>query len=351
MNLPFVSVVIPCRNEEKFIGGCLDSVIANDYPKNRIEVLVVDGMSEDGTRDTLGKYTRKYPFIGLLDNLKKNTPCALNIGIKNAQGDVIMRMDVHTTYEKNYISKCVKYLNEYDADNVGGRMLTLPRNDTFVGKAIVHSLSSRFGVGNSVFRTGAKGHKSVDTVFGGCYKRDVFTKIGLFNEDLSRTQDMEFNLRLKRAGGKILSFPDIISCYYAYSDFKSFCKNNFVNGAWAIYPFKFTANMPVSWRHLVPLAFVSSLMGTAALSVFSQIFLWFFTFILGLYFLVNVYFAGKIARKERSFRVLPVMLLIFATLHISYGLGSAWGVVKVLCSRQFWRNRAIGPFIRQGEMA
>ena len=338
-NKPYVSIIIPCRNEAKFIGKALDSIIANDYPKDRLEVLVVDGMSEDDTKEVIERYTKQYSFIRLFNNSEKITPAALNIGIKHAKGEIIIRMDAHATYEKDYISKCVKYLGEYGADNVGGIMKTIPRNNTFIDKVIVLTLSHRFGVGGSIFRTGSKEPKLVDTVFGGCYKREVFDKIGLFNEDLVRTQDMEFNLRLKRAGGKILLHPEIVSYYYTQSNFNGFSYNNFRNGFWATYPLKFVKHMPVSWRHLVPLVFVSSLIASAALSVFSQIFLWLFLFTLGSYTLTNVYFSIKISAKENDFRYLFVMPLMFASLHIGYGLGSLLGSLKVIMSAQFWKNR------------
>ena len=336
---PLISVIIPCRNEEKFIAKCLDSVIANDYPKDRLEVLVVDGMSEDGTREIVERYAKQYPFIKLLDNPKKITPTALNIGIKHAKGEIIMRMDAHATYEKDYISKCIKYLNEYNADNVGGIWKTLPRDNTFIGKAIVIALSNPFGIGNAYYRFATKEPRWVDTVPFFCYRKEIFDKVGFFNENLARSQDMEFNLRLKSIGYKTLLVPEIVSYYYARSDFKSFCKHNFRNGVWAIYPFKFTTIMPVSLRHLIPLAFVSSLIGSAALSVFSQIFLWLLLFILGSYALTNAYFSVKITAKEKDFRYLFVMPLIFATLHISYGLGSLCGVLKVIVSPQFWKKR------------
>lgn len=180
-NLPLVSIVIPSRNEEKFIGMCLDSIIANDYPKDKIEVLIVDGVSEDGTREIVEKYVQQYPFIKILDNLKKNTPCALNIGIKNAKGDIIMKMDAHTTYKKDYVSNCVKYLDKYKADNVGGILKMIPRDSNVIARAIVLSFSCPFGVGNSYFRTGCERPKWVDTVAFGCYRREVFEKFGLYN--------------------------------------------------------------------------------------------------------------------------------------------------------------------------
>ena len=336
---PFVTVIIPCRNEEKFIDKCLDSIVANGYPKNRIEVLVVDGMSKDGTREIVEGYEECYSFIRLLDNPKKIVPAALNIGIKSANGEIIIRTDAHATYEKNYVSKCVKYLNEYNADNVGGIMITQPRNNTFMGKTTALALSHRFGVGNSVFRTGTKEPAWVDTVFGGCYRKEVFEKIGIFNEKLVRGQDMEFNLRLKKAGLRTLLVPDIVSYYYPRSDFKSFCKNNFRNGLWVILPFKYSKIMPVSWRHLVPLAFVSSLIGTITLSAFSSIFFWFFWLIFGLYFLFSVYFSISLSKKEKDLKFLFILPLKFGSLHLLYGLGSLLGVLKVIVSKEFWKNR------------
>ncbi len=325
-----VSIIIPCRNEEKFIEKCLDSIVLQDYPKESLEVLVVDGMSGDGTRDIIRSYAQEHSFIGLLDNPKKITPCGLNTGIKNAKGEIILWMSAHNRYKKDYISKCIKYQKEYNADNVGGRMVTLPRNDTFIGKAIVNVLSHPFGVGNSIFRIGAKKPRWVDTVFGGCYKKEVFDKIGLFNENLARGQDMEFNLRLKRAGLKTLLVPEIVSYYYARSDFKSFYKYNFVNGFWAILPFKFTKIMPVSLRHLIPFIFVLSLMGSGILSFFLPLFRRIFLLIVGLYFLTNIYFSLKIALKKKNIKYLFMMPIVFASLHTGYGLGSIWGAIKLL---------------------
>ena len=315
--LPFVSIIIPCRNEEKFIGKCLDSIIAQDYlnphplpgdalpqvgreeGRGSIEVLVVDG-SEDETRDIIRRYTQEHSFIRLLNNPKKVTPCALNIGIKNAKGEIILWMSAHSRYEKDYISKCVKYLKEYDADNVGGVMITLPRDNAFIGKAIATVLSHPFGVGNSVFRTGAKEPKWVDTVFGGCYKKEVFDKIGLFNESLVRSQDMEFNLRLKKTGGKILLAPDIVSYYYPKSNLKDFFIHNFEDGSWVTYPLKFGIKA-FSWRHLIPLFFILGLVGTGILGIFFSPLLWLFLFVLSSYLLVNLYHSEPLPKLNLNF--------------------------------------------------
>ena len=267
-NKLFVSIIIPCRNEEKFVSKCLDSIIAQDYPKEKMEILIVDGMSKDKTRVILREYIEKYPFIRVLDNPKKIVPCALNIGLKNARGEIIMRMDAHTTYGKDYMSKCVKYLDEYDADNVGGILKTTPAENTIIAKAITLVLSHRFGAGDSYFRIGSKEPRWVDTVFPGCYKRKVFEKIGLFNEKLIRNQDLEFNLRLKKTGGKILLVPEIMSCYYPSSNLKTFWKHNFRDGFSITYPLKYGIKA-FSWRHLVPFVFVLTLIGSGILSFFS----------------------------------------------------------------------------------
>ncbi len=326
-DLPLVSVIIPCRNEEKFIGKCLDSIIAQDYPKNKIEVLVVDGRSTDRTREIVKKYAQKYPFIRILDNPQKIVPAALNIGIKKAKGEIIIRMDAHNIYDKSYISKCVKYLKEYNVDNVGGILLTLPANNTIVAKSIALALSHPFGVGNAYFRIGSKKPKFVDTVPFGCYKKEVFEKIVLFNENLVRNQDIEFNLRLKKAGGRVLLVPDIVSYYHARATLRALAKQNFWNGFWVIYSTKF-AKMPFSLRHLIPFVFVVSLVSSLILSLFYYPFIYLLAFILGLYLIVNVFFSAKIA-FQNGLKYFPALILSFSTLHLSYGFGSLWGIAKL----------------------
>ncbi len=332
-----VSVIIPCRNEERFIGKCLDSLLEQDYSKEKLEVLVIDGMSEDRTREIVKNYSRKFPFIKILENPKKYTPFGLNIGIKEAKGEIIIRMDAHAGYDKNYISKCVENLEKYRADNVGGTMITLPAKNTIIAKAIAICLSHSFGAGGSYFRTGVKTAREVDTVFGGCYKREVFEKIGLFNENLIKAQDLEFNLRLKRAGGKIILAPDIVSYYYPKSDLGGFFSHTFINGIWTIYALKFI-KIPFKIRHYVPLFFVVSLIGPLFLSIFFPVLFWLFLFIIFLYCLTNIYFSLKIAKQEKNSRHLFIMPVVFATRHIAYGLGSIFGLFKLIINGLGYKN-------------
>ncbi len=317
-----VSVLIPCRNEERFIGKCLDSVISQIFPKNKLEILVIDGLSEDKTKEIINQYAKKYPFIRMYENIDKSAPFALNIGVKNSKGDVLIRMDAHSTYDNEYITKCVKYLEDYKADNVGGIWKIIPRENNLIGNAIAIVQSHPFGVGNAEYRFISQKPKWVDTVPYFCCNKDVFDKVGLFNENLTRGQDMEFNIRLKKAGGKILLAPDIISYYYVRSDLRSFLKHNFKNGMWAILPFKYTDIMPVSIRHLIPLFFVAAFI--CSFLLFAPAFF----IIFGSYIILDIYYSLLISSNKgmKYFVILPVM---FFLLHFSYGLGSVWGLISL----------------------
>lgn len=330
MTHPFVSVVIPCLNEEAYISRFLDSVLAQDYPEDRVEVLVVDGMSGDSTRNILAEYSVKFPRMRMLDNPGRITPKALNIGIRAAKGDYICRMDAHAVYPRNYISACVSVITESGADNVGGPIRTLPKETGLAADSISCVLASPFGVGNSSFRTGSGTPKWVDTVFGGFYRKSVFNKVGYFNEHLSSSQDMEFNKRLAKAGGRILLHPSISSTYYTRASLVSFFRNNFRNGFWAIYPLKFTRHLPVSLRHLIPLFFVLWLIAAAAMLFFSN---WGIILLLsgGLpYCCGAVFFAARASFENRRPAFILTMPPLFASLHVLYGLGSIAASFRLL---------------------
>jgi len=282
--------------------------VSQTYPLNLLEVFVVDGMSEDKTRGIVKDYIKKHPFIRLLDNPKKVFPSANNIGIKKSKGEIIMIFGAHAVYPKDYVEKCVENLKKYDADDVGGQIKILPAKDNILAKAIALSLGGRFGKG----REEKKEDRWTDTVFGGCYKRKVFEKIGLFNEDLVGSSDMEFNIRLKKAGGKILMIPDIVIYYYPKSNLKDFFLHNIRDGIWAVLPLKF-AKKPLKLRHYLPLIFI----------LFLPLSIW-------PYIPLACYFSAKIARRERNGAYLFIMPIVFATRHIGYGLGSIWGMMKLL---------------------
>ncbi len=333
MKEDFISVIVPCRNEKNYVKHFLDSVILQDWPKNQLEFLIADGMSEDGTRELIEEYQKTYPFIRLLDNREKYTPLALNTAIKASKGNIIIRMDSHAKYENDYIAKCVKYLHEYGADNVGGTMKTIPANDTLEAKSIALCMSHGFGVGNSQFRrSGSQENqkpREVDTVFGGCFKREVFDRVGLFNEKLRRSQDIDFNIRLKKAGGKIMLVPDIVSYYYPKATFKEFFKHNLLDGQGTILPLRFTGK-PFKLRHYIPGFAVFLFCALSIYSFWSPLSLIVLLGLIGLYVIFACFVAIGIASRERDVRLFFIMPLVFASRHIAYGIGSLVGLIRVL---------------------
>lgn len=344
--LPLVSVLIPCRNEAKYIVGCLESVVRGDYPAECTEIWVIDGISEDGTPQLVRDYSRDKPHIRLLSNPGRVTPTALNMGVSASRGAIIARVDAHARVAPDYLRQCVTALHRFSADNVGGPMHTLPSTNTAVGRAIVLSLSQPFGVGNSVFRTHRPEACEVDTVFGGCFPKAVFERVGLYNEKLARGQDMEFNLRLRRAGGRIMFVPEIVSHYYARATYRAFARHNFVNGVWALLPFSLSEIVPVRPRHLVPLGFVLVLLILLLLSYIlpaAGVVLAVAVAAYALACLAAAVSAGWARRDPPAAAYLPLM---FATLHFCYGAGSLVGAVQLLLQRRFWR-RLIGSQRKQ----
>ncbi len=346
-----ISIIIPCYNEEGFIKKCLESIAENDYVKDKMEILVVDGRSSDRTKEVVKEFIDKYPFIRLLDNPQRIVPIALNIGIKQSKGEVIIIMGTHTTYPKDYLSKLVYWLEKSDADSIGGICVTKPGADTFMAKAIALILASPFGVGNARFRTTKRNGKPkyVDTVPFGAYKREVIERIGLFDERLERNQDIEFNKRLTNVGGKILLVPEIVSYYYARPNMRSLWQNNFANGVWGIYTACLTKDLKsMSFRHFIPLLFVSGLFGSMGISPLVYFGKIIFIAILGSYFLLSLFFSSKIAHNN-GVKVFFIMPAFFFTLHFSYGLGSLWGIIKVLskkCTKYFLQT---GSMIETGK--
>jgi len=325
-----VSVLIPCRNEEKFIKTVIEDLLKQTYPKEFMEIFFIDGRSEDSTRNIIQKYEKKYNFIKLVDNPYKYVPHALNLGIRKAKGDIIIRMDAHSSYPPEYIEKLVYWLEKLNADNVGGIWDIKPRNNSLKGKAIALVLSHPFGVGNSKFRilSNLKKPIEVDTVPFGCYKREVFNKIGLFDERLIRNQDLEFNKRLKKNGGKIYLVP-IKLIYFARSNWKELWDNNFKNGKWVILTIHYTKDYKsISLRHFIPLLFIIYLFVSLLSFPLLHSFLLFLPILT--YLLLVLGFSLKLGLKQKSVKLIPYTIISFVVLHISYGLGSLYGLLVII---------------------
>ncbi|MDW8119910.1 MAG: glycosyltransferase family 2 protein, partial [Chloroflexota bacterium] len=315
-SLPYVSAIIPCRNEERHIADCLDSIVANDYPKERLEVLVVDGQSTDRTRAIVQDYARRYPFIRLLDNPKRIIPSAMNIGIRSARGEVIMKMDAHSTYAPDYIRRCVEALLEYGADNAGGRLVHTPGANTLTAHAIARALMHPFGSLNSFFRVGSPGPRWADTAAFGCYRREVFERIGLFREDLTRSSDIDFNRRLLRQGGKILLVPAAVGYYRSDTTLGKFLRHNLSDGFWATYPLRFgTALRP---RHYAPIGLLTLFLGLVALGVWRPLLGVLPALMLGGYAAISLTVAVRTALREKRAGYIVALPLAFAIRHAGY---------------------------------
>lgn len=326
---PLVSVVIPCRNEEEFIGACLDSIIANDYPKDYLEVMVVDGMSGDGTREIVRSYADRYPFVRLLDNPNTAIPFALNIGIKRAKGEIVMLMGAHARYSTNYVSKCVAAMQKYpEADNVGGVRRTEAINDTVVAKSIAYVVSHPFGGGNAAYHRGSASPRCVDTVWGGCFRREVFEKIGLYNEALIGSEDREFNQRLRDAGGKVLLVPGIECTYYPRKNLLEYCRYMPHWGFWPFYAGKLASRRLVSFRNFMPMAFVVSLLISLGAAGWTSMARYLFGTMVATYGMVCVACTLPLIKRERDLRYVIVAPIIFAMTHVFYGFGSIYAVLK-----------------------
>lgn len=324
-----LSVICPIYNEEKYIVGCIESILQQDYPRNDLEVLFVDGMSTDRTREIVTEYTSKYCFIKLLDNPNKIVPYAMNIGIKMSKGDIIMRLDAHAKYPNNYFSVLTSKLIELGADNVGVVCRTDVLNKTQKALAIREVLSNKFGVGNSTFRIGVDRVMEVDTVPFGCWRRDVFDRFGLYDVRLVRNQDIELNKRILRGGGKIYIIPDTFCTYLARETFQGLSKNNYGNGKWNILTVYYTKQISsLSVRHFIPLLFLLSLALPTVLSLLYFSFIYFSLFFLVLYLIA----LGGVSLKLALNRRLNIfyLLISFFVLHLSYGWGSLIGIMKML---------------------
>jgi len=339
---PKVSVVIPCRNEVRYIKRVLESVLDAELPAGGLEVLVADGMSVDGTREILEDFARRHGNVRIIDNPAKITPTGLNSAIRASRGEIIVRLDAHTEYDRNYIARCVAWLEKTDADNVGGQLRVLPTDDTVFGRAIAQSISHPFGSGNARHKTARISEPEyVDTVPFGCYRRSVFDRIGYFREDLARSQDMEFNIRLRANGGKILLVPDVSCSYLARTEIRGVIPYYLSNGFWAVFPLKFGV-IAVKLRHMIPFFFVAGIMGSAAVSLFSRIGLWMLVAIFASYFACATVAAVQIARRERRIEYLVSMQPAFFLLHFVHGVGSGyawlWMALEWLLPRWLFRK-------------
>ena len=356
---PFVSVIIPVRNEAKYIADSLGAVLSQDYPSHSMEVLVADGLSTDRTREIIAELADEYAHIDLkvLENPDRIVPTGMNIALMKARGDIIVRVDGHTMIAPDYLRACVQVLQESGADNVGGKMRAI--GESLFGQSVSLATSSPFGVG------GARFHYSdleewLDTVYMGAWKRESFENVGLFDEELVRNQDDEFNYRLRSQGGNILLSPKIKSQYFCRSSPKSLWKQYFQYGYWKVrvlqkHPFQMRP------RQFVPAIFVGTLFLSFILIFISPISKYLFLFVIVSYLLfillasilldsdqpeefdVSKYQYGNYHKLKWSRKLL--LFIVFPIMHLGYGMGFLIGLVKFA---DRWKDK-VGktPFIEK----
>jgi glycosyltransferase involved in cell wall biosynthesis len=315
---PFISVVIPCRNEGKFIDRTIAAWLAQDYPSDRIEVLIVDGMSDDGTRDVVAAASRQHPRVKLLDNPGRIAPCAMNIGIRAAKGDYVVIISGHAIVEPDYATQCARVLAEHpEAHRAGGVMETV--NTTYVGKVIAAAATSPVGVGGGSWRLAKKDGFYDDAAFG-AWRRETYDRIGLYDESLVRNQDVDLIARFNQAGLKCWLSNSIRSRYYARTSWGKLARLHYFDGYWII------RNMvKLRPRRIIPLVFVLTLAALAVAGVLWSPAAWALAAVAGAYLLAVLAGAAALVPKW-GLATAAAVPAAFVIMHFAYGLGSLHGV-------------------------
>ncbi|MGE4272522.1 MAG: glycosyltransferase [Desulfitobacterium sp.] len=315
---PLVSIVIPMRNEKAYIDRCIQTFIQQTYPLEQLEIIIVDGQSTDGSREIVEELGKLYP-VKLFDNPTGFTPTGMNIGLQSARGEIGVVFSAHATAHPDFIKNSVQALKNTNAAAVGGRLINRSTGEfaKLAGKVLGHP----FGVGNSKFRYSDKADY-VDTVAYGAYRMDVLKQTGLFDERLIRNQDIELNYRLRKFGHTLYFDPSIESYYAPREDFTRFVQQGYGNGYWNIITARLCAQS-LSWRHFIPLVFVLALLGATLLSILTSP--WWLALVAGPYLLLDLLVSMRLAGSLPEFFQL---VLLFPSLHISYGFGSLVSLVK-----------------------
>lgn len=321
-----VAIVIPTLNEERFIDKCLNTVKEQSYPFEGMDVMVVDGGSTDKTRYIVNSWHERFENVRLIDNPGRIQSVAFNIGVASSDAPYIIRLDAHVEYDGRYVELCLKHLREIEGvGNVGGVCNMKPQRSGLIPEASAILNCSRFGIGGATFRIGGEAG-FVETVPFGAFPRYVINNIGGMREDLARGEDNEYNSRIKKAGYKIYFDPQIESTYYARDTVRGCVKQMYTNGI-SIGKLLYIDRASVSLRHLVPLAFVLSLIICAVGAFFWIPFQWLLITALGLYVLAD-FVATFMACKKNGIRFAFVLPWFFFCVHVAYGWGTLEGILR-----------------------
>jgi succinoglycan biosynthesis protein ExoA len=314
---PLVSIVIPCLNEERFIGKVLEG-LSTQY--TLFEIIIVDGLSTDKTRDVIAHFSAQNPGVPVrvIDNPQRDIPRALNLGIQAALGQIIVRMDAHSIPSSGYVARCVKLLAEGEAAVVGMPWKICPGDETRMARAIAVAVAHPFGIGDAQYRLNISTAKFVDTVPFGAFKKTLWESLGGFNEKLLANEDYDFNYRVRKAGGLVLLDAAEHCNYVARATLGDLAKQYRRYGSWKAQMVKL---QPASlrWRHLVAPAFVLALVITGLAALVWWPSLWLFLFIAGSYSLLAVLFSLQLALKSGDLALVFLLPLIFLSIHLSWG--------------------------------
>lgn len=326
--MPSVSIIIPCFNEQTTICKLLEAIYAQTFPRPDLEVVIADGMSTDGTRAEIAGFADSHPnlHIAVVDNLKRTIPAGLNCALKEAQGEIILRLDGHSMPYPDYIERCVAGLEAVLGDNVGGVWEIRPGTDSWVAQSIAVAAAHPLGVGDALYRHAVK-PALVDTVPFGAFKRELLALVGLFDETLLTNEDYEFNARIRKSGGKVWLDPSIRSVYFARATLPELVKQYFRYGFWK---WRMLRRHPATlrWRQGLPPLFVLSLIGLGILGVFLPLFRLLLAAEVSLY-ACTLAVAGVLAAvKRRNFSLVLGLPLAISCMHISWGAGFLWSIIK-----------------------
>ena len=322
-----VAIVIPTLNEERFISRCLNSIIKQTYEFEKMDVMIIDGGSNDKTKDIVAEYQKSHQNIRFIENKKKIQSVAFNIGFKKSTAPYIIRLDAHAEYDSKYISLCIENLKQDEKrGNVGGRCNILPFNQSLWAQTNAILNHSRFGIGGAAFRVSNEAHNT-DSVPFGSFPRKIIEKIGGMREDLPRGEDNEYNSRIRKAGYKIFFDPNIISSYFARPTLGASCKQMYANGNSIGYLY-YIDREAIGIRHLVPLLFIVSGLFSIIISVLWSPFCYVFCGGLALYLIADA-IASIMGAKDNVKCTLPLFILFFCV-HVSYGMGTIAGLIKGL---------------------
>lgn len=323
----FVSVIVPIRNEAGFIARTMDAIFQQDYPHEQMEILVADGESTDRTREIVAEIAAGADVpVSIVRNQSGIVPTGFNLALRQVHGDIIIRVDGHTLIARDYVRQCVAALQRTGAANVGGRMDPIGTNA--FGKAVALATSSPFGVGGSRFHYSTQ-EEWVDTVYLGAWRRDIFDRMGGFDEEQVRNQDDEFNYRIASRGGRILLTPAIKSVYYTRSTVKLLWRQYYQYGYWKV---RVVQKHPrqAKARHFVPAGFVLALSFLAGTSIFSTAARWAAVTVAGLYVFCNL--AATVSASRGNRRLFPLTAAAFAVIQTAYGTGFLMGLTR------FWNR-------------